>query len=88
MGKFADFILIQFMVFLAVFTGCALAKLALSVCIVAGILSAIAAGMPWIAVSKRDKKEGFIKTGRSEKDEQGRDFPLLHLELLEYQEKA
>ena len=60
MGKFADFILIQFMVFLAVFTGCALAELALPVCIIAGILSAIAAGMPWIAVSKRDKKEGFI----------------------------
>ena len=33
------------------------------------------------------KKEGFVKTGRSEKDEQGRDFPLLHLELLEYQEQ-
>ena len=29
------------------------------------------------------QKEGFVRVGRSEKDGRGRDFPLLHLELLE-----
>ena len=60
MGKYADYILLQFMAFIAVLTICALLDMKTWLCFAAAFLSALAVGLGGIAWAKRGKKEGYI----------------------------
>ena len=60
MGKYADYILLQFMAFIAALTVCALLDLSTPVCFGAAFLSAIAVGLGGAAIANRGKKQGFV----------------------------
>ena len=60
MGKYADYILLQFMAFIAALTVCALLDLSTPVCFGSAFLSAIAVGLGGAAIANRGKKQGFV----------------------------